>query len=166
MVIHHRALMWNITQVFIWQDFKVWSHAADGPASLVSSVHHVWRGPVCCVIFGTLVTGGSENPVASGCCWPHSTAVCFCSKSRHRFVSESCSAGTQRTRFGRISGLHIANMKELILSPCRLGRTQILRVKFECDLPVPRLPHVAQVWLSASLKAAYGNQLAQAQTVR
>lgn len=81
-------------------------------------------------------------------------------------MSESCSAGTQRTRLDRISGLHIANMKELILSPCRLGRTQILRVKFECDLPVPRLPHVAQVWLSASLKAAYGNQLAQAQTVR
>lgn len=57
-------------------------------------------------------------------------------------------------------------MKELILSPCWLGGKQILRPEFECDLPVPRLPHVAQVRLSASLKAAYGNQLAQALNVR
>lgn len=57
-------------------------------------------------------------------------------------------------------------MKELILSPCWLGGKQILRPEFECDLPVPRLPHVAQVRLSASLKAAYGNQLAQAPTVQ
>ncbi len=56
-------------------------------------------------------------------------------------------------------------MKELILSPCWLGGKQILRAEFECDLPVPRLPHVAQVRLSASLKAVYGNQLTQAQTV-
>lgn len=60
----------------------------------------------------------------------------------------------------------MANMKELILSLCWLGGKQILRAEFECDLPVPRLPHVAQVRLSASLKAVYGNQLAQAQTVR
>lgn len=56
--------------------------------------------------------------------------------------------------------LHIANMKELILSPCWQGGKQILRAEFECDLPVPRLPHGPQVWLSASLKAAYGNKLA------
>ncbi len=57
-------------------------------------------------------------------------------------------------------------MKELILSLCSLGGKQILRPEFECDLPVPRLPHVAQVRLSASLKAAYENQLVQAPTVR
>ncbi len=57
-------------------------------------------------------------------------------------------------------------MKGLILSPCSLGGKQILRPEFECDLPVPRLPHVGQVRLSASLKAAYGNQLAQAPTSR
>lgn len=55
--------------------------------------------------------------------------------------------------------LHSANMKELILSPCWLGHTQILGAEFECDLPAPRLPHVAQVRLTASLKAEYGNQL-------
>lgn len=60
--------------------------------------------------------------------------------------------------------LHSANMKELILSPCWLGHTQILGAEFECDLPAPRLPHVAQVRLTASLKAAYGNQLTQAQS--
>lgn len=49
-------------------------------------------------------------------------------------------------------------MKELILSLCWLGGKQILRPEFECNLPVPRLPHVAQVRLSASLKAAYGNK--------
>lgn len=57
-------------------------------------------------------------------------------------------------------------MKELILSLCWLGGKQILRPEFECDLPVLRLPHVAQVRLGASLKAAYGNQLAQAPTIR
>lgn len=57
-------------------------------------------------------------------------------------------------------------MKELILSLCSLGGKQILRPEFECDLPVPRLPHVAQVRLSASLKAAYENQLVQAPIVR
>lgn len=57
-------------------------------------------------------------------------------------------------------------MKELISSLRWLGGKQILRKEFECDLPAPRLPHVAQVRLSASLKAVYGNQQAQAQTVR
>lgn len=80
---------------------------------------------------------------------------------RHRGISHA------QTGFDGMGShlLHTANMKELILSPCWLGGKQILRPQFECDLPVPRLPHVAQVWLSASLKAAYGNQLAQGLTV-
>lgn len=81
--------------------------------------------------------------------------------------SESSEGRDTQTGFDGIgSRLHIANMKELILSPCWLGGKQILRPEFECDLQAPRLPHVAQVQLGASLKAAYENQLAQARTAR
>lgn len=83
-----------------------------------------------------------------------------CSVPAVRAVSDSYRLGEIRNTRDGLSPLHTANMKELILSPCWLGGKQILRLEFECDLPAPRLPHVAQVWLSASLKAAYGNQLA------
>lgn len=83
-----------------------------------------------------------------------------CSVPAAGAVSDSYRPGEIRNTRDGLSPLHTANMKELILSPRWLGGKQILRLEFECDLPAPRLPHVAQVWLSASLKAAYGNQLA------
>ena len=75
-------------------------------------------------------------------------------------------AGSQGQGWPAQAHLHIASMKELILSLRWQGGKQILRAEFECDLPMPRLPHGAQVRLSASLKAAYGNQHTQAPTVR
>lgn len=59
-----------------------------------------------------------------------------------------------------VARLHAANMKALVFG---WDAGKFLGLEFECDMPAPRLPHAAQVRLSASLKAAYGNQLAQAQ---
>lgn len=80
-------------------------------------------------------------------------------------VTKSAIRNTDEVWWDGCSSLHTANMKELILSPAWLEGKQILKPQFECDLPVPRLPHVTQVRLSASLKAGNGNQLARAPCV-